>query len=112
MEMKTKVVGDVEVLILQGRFDSFEAPTVDEWVMVRLQYGHNRLVMDFSGVEFIDSTALAVLVKNMKSCRESGGNLVLANLQPPVSMVFELTQLQQAFNIYQDLKSAVRHFLS
>lgn len=110
MNMSTTVAGDVEVLTLHGRFDAFEAAQVSEWLKERLGSGYDRIVVDMAGVQFVDSTGLAALVRAMKHCRESGGDLVLANLQPAVLMIFELTRLDKAFKVFNSTGAAVRQF--
>lgn len=110
MQMKAVTAGNVEVLVLSGRFESHVTGEVNDWIKGKLSYGHSRIVVDLGGVGFLDSTALATLVRNMKACREAGGDLVLANLQETVVMIFELTRLDNAFYIYPDAKVAVRSF--
>ena len=57
-------------------------------------------VVNLGGVSFMDSAALATLVLAMKRCRQAGGDLRLCNLQQPVRIIFELTRLDKAFDIY------------
>ncbi len=110
MKMSVTVAGDVDVLKLHGRFDAFEYTEVNDWLNERLENGYTRLVIDLNGVNFIDSTALATLVRGMKHCREAGGDLVLCNLQSAVRMIFELTRLDSAFRVFDGTGAAVRNF--
>lgn len=106
MKMETNEFDGTPALELAGRFDAHTVSKVKEWITA-----HNvekpYLVMDLVGVTFIDSAALATLVQGMKQCRERGGDLVLANLAQPVRIIFELTRLDQAFEIYESLSEAV-----
>ena len=51
-----------------------------------------------------------MLVQGMKRCRERDGDLRLCALQQPVRMIFELTRLDRAFEIYQSEEDAVQAF--
>ena len=98
--------GQVAVLELSGRFDSYTAPAATEW----LDRAPAQAVVNLAGVEFMDSTALATLVQGMKRRRQQGGDLRLSNLQRSVRMIFELTRLDKAFEIFSEEAEAVRAF--
>lgn len=102
MKLESMVATNFEsaVVTLSGRFDAYEAPRLREWIEEQLTRGVARLIIDLTEVTFIDSTALAVLVQGMKRCRLQAGDLVLCGLQQPVRIIFELTRLDKAFQIY------------
>jgi anti-sigma B factor antagonist len=106
MKLKTNDIDGTPVLELAGRFDAHTVSQVKEWIVAQ-NVGKPYLVIDLYEVTFIDSAALATLVQGMKQCRERGGDLVLANLAQPVLIIFELTRLDQAFEIYESLSEAV-----
>lgn len=93
-------------LTLTGRFDAYTTPPVLDWLAHARTRGTGRLVVDLDGVTFIDSTALAALVKGMKQCRELGGDLHLCRLRQPVRIIFELTRLDRALPIFADEAAA------
>ena len=104
-----KMEGDVHVVSLHGRFDAHEAPAVKSWLDDR--YTDNiKILVDVSGVTFMDSTALATLVQGMKHSREKKGDLYLCGLQQSVKIIFELTKLDKAFSIFDDEARALAGF--
>lgn len=59
----------------------------------------------------MDSSGLVPLVKGLKAARQSGCRLVLCNVQAPVRLILELTQLDSVFEIfptYEDIFSTVK----
>ncbi len=58
-------------------------------------------VIDFSEVEFIDSPGLAALISGLELARASNARLVLCSLCPSARLIFEITQLDRAFNIFE-----------
>ncbi len=106
MNMEVKSLNGVAVLALNGRFDAFETITVTGWFDKNIKDDEAKVIVDLSGVNFLDSAALAALVKGMKRCREHGGDLLLCGLQQPVRIIFELTRLDKAFKISPDVTTA------
>jgi anti-sigma B factor antagonist len=104
MELKSHLVNDVSVVELSGRFDSYEASRLTNW----FEGAGSKVVVNLSEVSFVDSSALALLVKGLKHCRQQGGDLALCNLQQPVQVIFELTRLDKAFRIYPNQGEAVQ----
>jgi anti-sigma B factor antagonist len=93
------------VVTLSGEIDVAAAPTVRE----RLEQAAGRdvpLVIDLTGVSFIDSTALGVLIGIQKLRAETGGELRLVISEPRVLKVFEITGLTDLFAIVPSLAEA------
>jgi anti-anti-sigma factor len=61
-----------------------------------------------SGVSFLDSSGLAALVSGLKAAREAGGTLKLAGVNEQARQVFEITRLDQVFELYPDRDAAVQ----
>ena len=110
MEINKKTSGSVAILLLKGRFDAHEIGPVATWLQSQTDSGISHVVVNLEGVNFIDSTALASLVRGLKHCREKGGDLRLCVLQPAVRVIFELTRLDKAFNIVGTEEEAVASF--
>jgi anti-sigma B factor antagonist len=110
MALNTRSIGNVAVLELAGRFDAHMTPPVVDWLERTATKSPAQVVVNLANVHFIDSSALAVLVKGMKRCRQQNGDLYLAGLQQPVRIIFELTRLDKAFQIYQHENEAVEGF--
>lgn len=86
-------------MTLSGRFDAFETEEFRTKFDSLLAGSANQLTVDLRAVQFIDSSALAELVRAMKHCREAGGELFLHQLSDPVRVILELTRLDAAFEI-------------
>lgn len=107
MALTTRTVGDVVVLELAGRFDAHMAPELLEW------YGQMRaprVVVNLAAVSFVDSSALAALAGGMKRCRQREGDLKLCAMQQPVQIIFELTRMNRAFEIFRTEAEALAAF--
>jgi anti-sigma B factor antagonist len=110
MELKTRHINNVLVLELDGRFDTQTVPSVRELISNATSGEPAQLVVNLDDVHFVDSTALSALVEGMKRSRQLGGDLRLCNLQQPVRMIFELTRLDRAFEIFTNEEEAIQAF--
>ncbi len=110
MEFKDDTNGDIAILRIKGRFDAYEVSSVASWLETASDRAPAHIIVDLSKVNFIDSTALATLVKWMKRCRQKKGDLYLTGLQQPVRVIFELTRLDSAFEIFANENAAAQAF--
>jgi anti-sigma B factor antagonist len=108
MEPVTRSISGVNILELHGRFDAYETAGVVKWFEANPQV--EKVVMNLTGVSFIDSSGLATLVKGLKRCRQNSGDLYLSNLQQAIVIILELTHLNSAFKIFNDEAAALRAF--
>ncbi len=60
---------------------------------------HDKLLLNFSEVEFLSSSFLGTLVKVHKQIQEKSGELTLINIAPKILKVFKITQLDKILNI-------------
>ena len=95
------------VLTVAGDLDVAGAPDLRQHVMAAVRTGSHRLVLDLSGVDFIDSFGLGVLVGALKRVRLLDGDLRLVVPEPRVRRVFEVCDLDRVFILHQTLVEAL-----
>jgi anti-sigma B factor antagonist len=86
-------------VIVEGEVDVATAPALRDELYRLIEQGTSEVVVDLSGMDFIDSTGLGVFVGALKRARESGGGIELRGLQPSARKVFDITGLSSAFTI-------------
>jgi anti-sigma B factor antagonist len=91
---------NVPLIELEGEVDVYTAPQLKQQMITLLEEGHVEMVVDLSKVEYLDSTALGVLIGGLKRVRERDGNLPLIVPSPRIRRVFEITGLDKIFDIY------------
>jgi anti-sigma B factor antagonist len=110
MDMKTRVAGEVQVVDLTGRFDTNTVPPLAAWLEQVTSVPGAHVLVNLANTTFVDSTALATLVQALKRCQQVKGELFLCGMRRPVYMIFELTRLDKAFNIFVDEEHAMQAF--
>lgn len=95
------------VLTVVGDLDVASAPSLRAAIVDRLPEVDGRMVLDLSGVHFIDSMGLGALVGGLKRARALGGDLRLSAPAEPVTRILELTRLDRALVVADGIDDAV-----
>lgn len=101
---------EIEVVTLRGRLDAASAPDLREEFREFIESGHNRIVLDFAAVNFIDSSGISVIITLLKAATSKGGDVVLTRLTPQVRTILELTRLYKVFRIHETVEAACESF--
>ena len=96
----------VPIIDLEGEVDVYTAPQLKQQMIGLLETGAKELVVNLTKVEYLDSTALGVLIGGLKRIRELDGNMVLVCPSPRIKRVFEITGLDKIFDIYNSEEEA------
>ncbi|KAF3885491.1 MULTISPECIES: STAS domain-containing protein [Nostocales] len=93
---------DCQVILFkpEGRIDLQGGMALSEKMTSVVPKSNQLWVIDLAKVDFMDSSGLVSLVKGLKVARQSGCRLVICNVQPPVRLILELTQLDTVFEIF------------
>jgi anti-sigma B factor antagonist len=95
------------VLPLQGEIDLHVSPRISQKLGEIIKQKPSRLVIDLSGVTYIDSSGLAILISAMQDVEEYGGRFSLAGLQENVRTIFETARLDKVFLMYPHVDAAL-----
>ena len=97
------------VLEIKGRFDAYVVSIFEARLNHLLENGFSNVLLNLKEVDFIDSTALAIMVHWVQRYQNQNGKLALFGLQTQVKQLFEMTHLDKVFAIHPDDKSAFKH---
>jgi anti-sigma B factor antagonist len=112
MEIRPSENHGVLVLSIKGRLDFATSNTLKEEILKRIVEGRNRILLNLSQVDFVNSSGLGTLVSILKEIRLAKGRLALANLATYVQEIFEITQLSHIFEIFSSEDEAIEAFIS
>ena len=91
---------ELPIIELEGEVDVYTAPQLKQQMISMLEGGARELIVNLTKVDYLDSTALGVLIGGLKRMREREGNMVLICPSPRIRRVFEITGLDKIFDIY------------
>jgi anti-sigma B factor antagonist len=107
VEIRKSEESGASILHVEGEIDLHGSPALREELHSFIDAKAPVLVVDLSGVKYIDSSGLATLVEYVRDCKPFGGKIALFGLQPKVKMVFELVRLNELFSITDTKDSAL-----
>jgi anti-sigma B factor antagonist len=94
----------VDVVSMTGEVDLYTAPDLKATIYEVLDSGASDIILDMTGLEFMDSAGLGVLVGTLKRVRSVGGSLYLVCDRDNLLKVFSLTGLDKVFAICPTLE--------
>ena len=110
MEFSSRRLADVVVAAPAGQIDHPNAmklqraltPIVDEAAA-----GKNPLVLDFTGVEYISSMGLRVLMVAARQMKSGNAPVAIAGLQPEVAEIFEIARFRFVVDVFPSVRDAL-----
>jgi anti-sigma B factor antagonist len=90
-----------------GEVDVATAAPLRQELAVHMGSHQRDLVLDVSGVTFMDSTGLGVLVRAVRQVRERGGRMELVSDEDPVMDLLRLTALADVLPVHKTLGEAL-----
>lgn len=103
----TRRVAGTAVVTLQGEIDLQNSPDLRKELLGWLAE-HQGVVVDLSGVAYIDSSGIACLVEAYQTARHQGGSFSLAAISPAALRVLKLARLDEVFIIHEKVEQALK----
>ncbi len=98
---------DIHLIKIKGRLDSYYASQLEDSLEPILRRA-TKIILECSGVTFLSSAAIKVLLSLANILRSKGGDLILLNLQETAKRVLRTSKTLDLFCHTNDPKEAVR----
>lgn len=106
MEHEVRNEGNFTVVALRGEVDMARSPRARKLILDSLE--RNRpLLVELSGVAYMDSSGVASLVEGLQQARKRGLGFALAGVSQPVMNVLRLARLDRVFTIHPSVTDAL-----
>lgn len=103
--------GETAVVTLRGELDAHDAPRLRELFAAAVAEIQGttrpRLVVDLTGVAFLDSTALGTVVGAVRRVREADGELRIVLPDSAARRIFEITGLDEVLDVHATRAAAL-----
>ena len=106
MAFEVREVDGVSVVALEGDIDLQSSPAVRQQLLACFEK-NARVVVDLSGVTYIDSSGVASLVEAFQLARKKNGTFSLVSVSSAVMRVLSLARLDKVFSIHPTIEAAV-----
>ena len=111
MNLTTREDGPVTIVTVSGDLVIGDAEAAfKRKVIGLLEEGHVNLLVDLSGVGFLDSSGLGALVRALTNSQKEGGTTKLLSAGPQVRKLLTMTNLDSVFEMHDSLETAIRSF--
>lgn len=107
MSLTSTVTDNARIVTVNAdRIDAAMAIQFKEDMRGETKAGPDRIILDLTAVDFIDSSGLGAIVAAMKQL-DAHRQMDLAGLTPSVEKVFRLTRMDTVFNLFPTLGAAL-----
>lgn len=108
LEATVRQTTGVAVVDLSGEINGFARETLDAAYEEAEAAGPEAVLLNFSGVDYINSTGIALIVGLLAKARASRRKLYACGLSAHYVEIFDITRLSDFMNVFDDEQSAIR----
>jgi anti-sigma B factor antagonist len=102
--------GHISLIDVRGSLTFLEAGALRESVATLLKEGRKNMVLNLSGLEYLDSSGIGELARVYVSVIKSGGEMKAVGLKDNVEEVLKITQLYRVFPEFPNEQAALQSF--
>ncbi len=110
LKLDSREVDGVTVVNCQGRIVFGEESSYLRDYLKQILASSRKLILNFSGVSYIDSGGLGTLVGVYSSARSAGADIKLTGLGQRLRDVLQITKLVSVFEVYDNEQQAIAAF--
>jgi len=107
LEANVRQVGPVAIIDLRGEIDVFGEETLNAAYRQAETQNPKAVLLNFTGVDYINSTGIALIVGLLAQARKAGRHLLTSGLSSHYVEIFQITRLADFMNIYPDEATAL-----
>lgn len=109
MRAKYEINGNTLVLTLCGELDDTETDKIKSQIHRKTEkYGIKNLVFDMSGLEFMDSSGLGLIMGRYREFKETGGKVKIAGAAGQVKNLLKLSGVNTIIPICREAETALK----
>jgi anti-sigma B factor antagonist len=97
----------IYVVVLDGDVDMSTSPEVRRAMVPIFQQGVAHVIVDLSGVSYMDSSGIATLIEGFQRSQQKGIRFTLAGMRPSVEAAFDLAHLKEVFEVVSGVETAL-----
>ena len=108
MQISARRLTNVTIFDITGHIDLANSPELRKALLKELREDKTpRVILNLTGVRYIDSSGVASLVEGLKASRDAGLRFILFGLSPSAREVLQLSRLLKIFEVYENEQEAL-----
>ncbi|MBU0530341.1 MAG: STAS domain-containing protein [Candidatus Aenigmatarchaeota archaeon] len=109
MKLTHEKIGDIDILrisvkLLRGQ----GASRIHDRVYDLLDSGSRKFILNLSGIDWMDSTSLGILISAYTNARNADAKLVLCGVEDKIQSLLTTTKLKSVFEIFENEEDAIK----
>ncbi|MCX6258137.1 MAG: STAS domain-containing protein [Bacteroidia bacterium] len=97
------------IVRVDGRIDTINSIEFQKPMMELTEEGCTNIIIDCSGLNYISSSGLRVLLTVQKKMVGKSGLLSITNLQPHIRDIFDISGFSTIFSVFRDNEAAMKN---
>ena len=109
--MKTKLVEKYNAVVIELKGNVMGGDDTKEFTETLhklIDEGKKNVIVDLSGVKFMNSSGLGMLISGLTTMKKAEGHLKLANVTDKIESLLIITKLITIFESYESVDEAVK----
>ena len=107
LSVEVRLEGDIAVLDLVGEINGFAEEALNAAYAEAEAHDPKTILLNFEGVDYINSTGIALIVGLLAKARASHRSLLACNLSEHYVEIFNITRLSDFMSVFPDEQTAV-----
>jgi anti-sigma B factor antagonist len=101
---------DVLICQIEEEINSDTSPQLRKAFADYIQKNTKKIIVDFSGVSYIDSSGIATFIELFQRLKKINGKFRICCMGPTVKNVFDVTKVIKIFEVFQTRETALKDF--
>lgn len=110
VDVQEEQLGEILILRFKGRLDAISSPAMEKKVFDKINSGQHKLLLDFSGVEYLSSAGMRMLLSTTKKLKTLSGKLVVCKINPGVLDVLKMSGFDHVLELSSTEEDALHKF--
>lgn len=110
IELKEEKKGDILILRFKGRLDAISSPVAEKKVFGAINDGVTKFLIDFSGVSYLSSAGMRMLLSTSKKLKTLSGKLILCSVSSGVMDVLKMSGFDHVLEITSTESEGISKF--
>jgi anti-anti-sigma factor len=107
LEAGVRQINGVTIMDLRGEINGFAENALNAAYVEAAEHQPSAIVLNFSDVDYINSTGIALIVGILAQARKTGQRVLTYGLSEHYLEIFQITRLADFMKIFPDESSAV-----
>ncbi|HHT9110878.1 MAG TPA: STAS domain-containing protein [Candidatus Brocadiaceae bacterium] len=112
MKISEENWGSFVILDIDGQLNAITCNELEKRLNTLIDQGEKQFLLNFTGLDYISSAGLRVLLVAAKKLKAGNGKIVLASLKGQVRKVFDAAGFSALFHMFDTCEEAMQNFRS